>query len=112
MVVLVVVVAADLVVDVVVAIVVVVGFVVACSDVSGFVVGKTGTNNVFHLRWGRGFLWLLNELLHLEKFLALSVIMMMLEFLGVVVALLGELWGGSEERLGCLAGLRGTRLGG
>ena len=50
------------------------------------------------------------HLLLLEKFLALSVIMKMLEFLGVVVALLGDLWGRSEERLGCLAGLRGTRL--
>jgi hypothetical protein len=50
------------------------------------------------------------HLLLLEKFLALSVIMMMLEFLGVVVALLGELWGVSMERLGCQAGPRGTRL--
>jgi len=36
--------------------------------------------------------------------------MMMLEFLGVVVVLLGALWGRGVARLGCLAGLRGTRL--
>ena len=64
---LVVVVAADLVVDVVVAVVVVVGFVVAYSDVSGFVVGNSGTNNFFHFLWGRGVLWLLVEYLLLQN---------------------------------------------